>query len=364
MTEPATATAAPPAPAKPAVSRLRTWGAKLLLLFCACGLGLGVLEWGVRRFFPAFNPKAQVPFLRKPGGFALGPPLQTVRQATPKGDYDSLIHFNEDGFRDTKNLRDSRETDWFALGDSYTLGWGVEESERFSNRLEQNLATNGSPARVFNIAIPDNIIGYQRLLKYAESRGAKVRHLIVGICMENDLCDYTDGKSAWDLMPEAGGPATSKKEALRRWFKNHSALYIGLSFTLQKLPVMRRLLERTGVARDIEELSGKNEWNETVLKTSRDELVKLVAGRDALVLIIPSRHLWKGDNQATELRVHEAFVRMARESGVNVVDVKSALEAQGDPLACYFKTDPHWNARGHAVGAAELWKAMRARGGK
>jgi hypothetical protein len=55
---------------------------------------------------------------------------------------------------------------------------------------------------------------------------------------------------------------------------------------------------------------------------------------------------------------------MAREAGVNVVDVKSALEAQGDPLACYFKTDPHWNARGHAVGAAELWKAMRARGGK
>jgi len=302
-----------------------------------------------------------VPFLRQPGGFGLGPPLQTVRQSTPKGDYDSLIHFNEDGFRDSKNLCDSRSTDWFALGDSYTLGWGVEENERFSNRLEQALATNANPARVFNIAIPDNIIGYQRLLKYAESRGAKVRHLVIGICMENDLCDYTAGKSAWDLLPEAGGPATSTKEAVRRWFKSHSALYIGASYALQKSPRMRRLLERAGVARDIDELSGKNEWNETVLKTSRDELVKLVAGRDALVLIIPSRHLWKGDNQETEKRVHEAFVRMAREAGLTVIDVKPTLEAQGDPLSCYFKTDPHWNARGHAVAAGELLKAIQAR---
>jgi len=355
-----------PAPAKapgPSGSRLRRFAGKFFLLFLAVTISLALLELTVRRLFPFFNPHAQVPFILTTNGIGLGPPLQTVRQATPKGDYDSLIRFNEDGFRDARNLREARESDWFALGDSYTIGWGVQEHERFSNRLEEDFKTNGIQARVFNVAIPDNIIGYQRLLKYAESRGPKIRHLIVGICMENDLRDYRDGKSAWDLMPQPTAPA-SGKEAVRRWLKSHSALYIAASFSLQKVPVLRGLLERAGIARDIDQLTGKNEWNEIVLKTSRDELVKLVSGRDALLLIIPARHLWRGDNIETENRIHSAFVGLLREAGLEVLDLKPALEAQGEPLSCYFKTDPHWNARGHAVAARELFKAIQARGSK
>jgi hypothetical protein len=119
-----------------------------------------------------------------------------------------------------------------------------------------------------------------------------------------------------------------------------------------------------GIARSIDELTGHNEWNETVLKTSRDELVKLVAGREALILIIPSRNLWQGNYIPTEQRVHEAFVRMLREAGLNVLDAKPLLEAAGDPLSCYFKTDPHWNARGHAVAGRALFKAIRNRAQK
>lgn len=95
------------------------------------------------------------------------------------------------------------------------MGWGVDEDKRFSNLLEEHLKDCGPPApRVFNIAIPDNIVGYQRLLKYAESRGAKVRRMVVGICMENDLRDYHDGKSQRDLSenPEV---TPSRKESAR-----------------------------------------------------------------------------------------------------------------------------------------------------
>jgi hypothetical protein len=116
-----------------------------------------------------------------------------------------------------------------------------------------------------------------------------------------------------------------------------------------------------GISRNIDELSGKNEWNETVLKSSRDELLKVVSGRDALVLIIPARRLWHGDNMEMEKRVHEAFVRMLREAGLTVLDLKPMLEEGGEPLRHYFKTDPHWNASGHAVAARELFKTIAAR---
>jgi len=342
-------------------AKWRTLAAKLLIVAVSSLLCIVVLEVAVRALFPYFRPSAQIPFVPQPGGFALGPPLQSVRQATPKGDYDLAIRFNEDGFRDTKNLREATASDWFAVGDSYTIGWGVEADDRFSNRLERLFQTNQVPARVFNIAIPDNFVGYQRLVAYAESRGPKIRHLIVGVCMENDLCDYTPHRSSSEMMAAPGGLGKSKKEAVRRWFKKHSALYIGASFTLQKIGFLRKFLERAGIARDVQALSGYNEWNETVLNTSRDELVKLVSGRDALVLIVPSRLMWQGNQRDVEIRVHETFIRMLHDAGVEVVDPKAAMEASGDPLSYYFKTDPHWNPRGHEIGARELFKAFQAR---
>lgn len=354
---------------------VRRIGAKLLLLFVTLGLCLVLLELAARLLLPWSNPRVQIPYQRTTNGIALGPRNQTVRLATPKGDYDLLLHFNEDGFRDAKNLREASEADWFALGDSYTLGVGVQEAERFSNLLEEAFKTNGpalSGARVFNIAIPDNIIGYQRLLKYAESRipalagKGGVRHLVVGVCMENDLWDYHEGRSSWDIPLGADSPgaaadgAGAKRVPLRQWFKSHSALYITASYELQKIPFLRRWLERSGIARNVEQLAGQNEWNETILTSSRDEVLKLVGGRDAFVLIVPSRLLWHGHNQETERRVHETFVRLLREAGVRVVDPKEALEKQGAPLDCYFKTDPHWNARGHAIATRELFEAIRS----
>jgi hypothetical protein len=217
----------------------------------------------------------------------------------------------------------------------------------------------GLPA-VFNIAIPENIIGYQRLLAYAESNRAQVGHLVVGICMENDLRDYSEGKSAAD---RDFGPRVqaSKKERFRAWVQRRSALWVAASHILQRYSFMRRILEKVGIARNIHVSSGKNEWNEKALQTSRDEVLKLVLNRDALILIIPARHLWHGDNISTENRVHEAFVRSLREAGLNVLDLKPVLEQSGAPLSHYFKTDPHWNAQGHAVAARELFKAIRSR---
>ena len=352
-----------PKAGKPAAprSRLRSFAARMLLLIVTLGLCLAIMEIAVRILCPYFRPEAQVPYhFNSAAGIVLGTPNSTARQATPKGDYDSVIHYDADGFRDSKNLNECRASDWVVLGDSYTMGWGVLENERFSTLLEQAFKENSrSPSlRVFNAAMPDNIIGYQRMLKYAESRGASVSNVIVGICMENDLCDYRDGKSAWDDIAGSKSSGT-KKENLRSWFKAHSALYIAASYSLQKIRFLRGLMEKAGIARDIDTLTGKAEWNETVLRTSRDEVVKLVAGRRHLILIIPSRRLWEGQEKEIQLRIHEGFVSLLRESGLNVLDLKAAFEAQGDPISLYYKTDPHWNPRGHAVAARELFRAIQ-----
>ena len=326
-------------------------GAILVITLSIC---LILLELAVRWFLPGFDPKRQIPFRKTANGGALGLPSQTVRQRTPKGDYDLPITFNADGFRDSRDFRQSRPEDWYVLGDSFSFGWGVTEDQRFSNVLDRYFQSNGMPVRVFNIAIPENILGYQRILAYAENLGANARHLVVGICMENDLRDYTDGRSAADGYLERG----PRKELVRAWFKDHSALYIATSFVLQSSSWSRRLFQKVGISRDVQGLSGKNEWNPKVLQSSRDEVLKLVSGRNAVILIIPARRLWHGDNMETEKRVHDTFIGLLREAGLRVVDMRPVFEQTADPLAHYFKTDPHWNAQGHAVAGGELFKAL------
>jgi len=334
---------------------------RLSLLVASTVASLLLLEGAVRWLLPYYAPNRQIYFHAVPGeGIAVGLKSQTVRQRTPKGDYDLPIRFNAHGFRDVKDLRDSRNSDWFVLGDSYSMGWGVPEEQRFSNVLESYLATKGRNEQVFNIAIPEDILGYQHLLSYAERHGAKVHHLIVGICMENDLRDYSDGQTAFE-RGRHGATSSSNRQLLRSWLKQNSALYLATSFSLQKVPFLRHLVEKVGLARNIHLLTGENEWNEEVLISSANKLVELVSDRDALILIIPSRRLWQGDSIPTEERVHAAFLRLLREAGLQVLDLKNPFESSGAPLAHYFLTDPHWNNLGHSVAGHELFRAIHAR---
>ena len=347
---------------KPArsASRQRRLTGKVLLLGVTSFICVLLLEAAVRGLLPFYAPGSQIGFIPTTNGIVLGPANGASRQVTPKGDFDVTSRFNAEGFRDGKNFREAQSNDWFAVGDSFTMGWGVAEEERFSNQLEKMLAAAGEPARIFNIATPDNIIGYQRLVRHAESRGANVRRMVVGICMENDMQDYRDGQGAWDRVPGAAQSAAGvRRNSLRDWLKNHSALYVALSFNLQRVAFLRGVLEKAGVARNAAQLSRRNEWNEEAVRQSAAETVKLVAGRPAVVLIIPARLLWAGDNRATERRMHDAFISELQKAGLRVVDMKPVLEKTGDPLACYFQSDPHWNAKGHALAAQELFKALQ-----
>ena len=337
---------------------LKGLSGKLALLTASTGICLLLLEFIVRALFPFFNPRAQIPFYATEDNFFLGPISQQVRQATPKGDYNVRVSFNQYGFRDTKDLRDSSEQDIFVVGDSFSMGWGVEENQRYSNLLESKLAR-----RVFNISIPEDIRGYTKLVKYAEKCGGTVRNLIIGVCLENDLRDYSDGRTGAEIFQEGktGKSSVSLVEKTRAWLWSHSALYIGVSYTLQKSPLARHLLESIGVARNIDRLIPNNEFNEQVLMSSRDELVKLATNYDSVILIIPSRALWHGKKMEEENKVHERFVRLLRQAGLRTVDMKPEFEQGGQPLSNYFSTDPHWNPSGHAAAARALLAAFQTR---
>jgi hypothetical protein len=257
------------------------------------------------------------------------------------------VTFNRHGLRDTKDFAQSTTNDLFVLGDSFAFGWGVAEGERYSNLLEKRLH-----APVYNLGIPGNLRDYQSRLRFVEQRGARVRHLVFGICMENDLANYEH------LEATPAHRKMSRKRRLTNWVREHSALVTFTSFTLQRHEFTRSLLERLGLATSIDSMTLKNDFDPEVLASSRNEVLKIATNYHALVLIVPSRALWYGHNTVIEERVHERFVQMLREAGLMVVDAKPAFEKSGRPLSCYFTTDPHWNSHGHALAAESIVEAM------
>jgi len=318
------------------------WVARLILLSASSLLALLVCEAGVRLFLPYYRPSRQIAFHRNADGVTLGAPGERVRVSTPKGDWDIEVTFNRYGLRDPKDLAQSQPGDLFVVGDSFTFGWGLNDGLRYSDLLAEKL---GKP--VYNIAIPGDLRDYAALLRYAEGHGAKVANLIIGVCMENDLKDYRVSDAA--LPPPARLP-------LREWMKMHSALYLCASHVLQARLHTGALLQKLGIARNVDQLTGQNIFSEEILASSRDQVLTLAAGRRAVVLLIPSRGLWSGGNMEIEKRVHERFAALLGEAGLTVVDMRPHFELSGTPLNYYFTTDPHWNATGHAAAAAALAK--------
>lgn len=326
----------------------------LLVFIISSVAGIVFLEVAVRAILPWYDPARQICFYQNSDGVPIGKPNDVIRQRTPKGDFDLFSRFNKYGFRDGKDLATSREGDIFVLGDSFSFGWGIQDGQRYSDRLEKLL---GKP--VYNIAIPTDLEGYEKLLKYARSHGAWISRLIVGLCMENDLRDYSVIKVKPEPVREHfrwGG------WDWRGFFKTHSAVYLAFSYELQKIPVLKRFLEKKGLARDIEGLVHKNVLDEQVLRSSRDEILKMVHSvNSAVVLVIPSRMLWAGAHHAVELAVHERMIDLLKSAGVEVVDMRPYLEKGGKPLDYYFKTDPHWNKEGHALAAQALAEYLKVR---
>jgi hypothetical protein len=328
-------------------SRRRRWLARLIVLGGSLIFVVLLAEVLVRIFLPAFNPRKQLAAEIQPGGFPLCPKNATLRQATPKGDFDIMVSTNALGFRDSQDPRQAKPNALFAVGDSFTFGFGVQAHERYSERLAAAL---GEP--VYNVAVWENFIGYQRLLKYVESQGVSVRRLVVGVCMENDLEDYSAGKSVTDRETAAG-------IGMRAWLQTHSALYLAMSHAIQKVVFLRRIAEATGISRTRGDNVFPSVYDEKVLAGCRDEVLKVVGDRKAVILIVPSRGLWMGGDEATVARIHDRFVILLKEAGLAIADPKARLESGGKPLDYYFKTDPHWNAEGHRVAAEVLAEVVR-----
>jgi hypothetical protein len=327
---------------------------KFVITVGAAFVGLLIIEGVARLAVPAYNPSGRVAFTVLPDGTPIGPSGAVRRLVKSTGDYNVEVKFNSFGFRDSKSIQVSGADSIFVVGDSFGFGWGVEEPQRFSNLLEDRLGR-----LVFNISSAAvDLDGYDNLLHYAERNGAHIGTLIVSVCMENDLREY--GKEEEGAEDAAAPSPRAYVSGVKAYLTEHSAIYGLATVVIHRVPWLERAAARAGLVIPNLAAIAVSDTSDDAVRSSAGRLRRLVASRRSIILIVPSRALWTGTDAHRRQagRTHEMFVRLLRQAGLRVADVRAAFERAGNPLGLHFANDGHWNAEGHRIAADALARGI------
>ena len=323
----------------------------LLLLTSSIFLALGICELCIRYLLPQFNPQKLLVFDNKiSDNVALGTPNSIQRHRKNTGDFDVEIRFNSSGLRDKLLPSSLTEQGILVTGDSFTFGFGVKEEERFSDLARQKTGIN-----LVNASAPTDILGYKDLLAYTKSLGAKPKTLIVGICMENDIKDYS--KANEKLQPSG--------KAQKSWFfpikvfaTNNLAIYNLFTAIVHTNDTAKQVAIKLGVLTPNLDGIYNTIYNSAAIESTANQIDELLSTtNNNLVLIIPSRRLWIGKSQEREaaLNIHKHLIAtLMKNPNLKVIDTKKAMEDSGNPLQFHFANDGHWNASGHELAASLL----------
>ena len=349
--------------------RMRTAGINLtglprkaLLAVVTLVAALAVQEVAVRLALPSYNPVNHLRFeVNDPTLPPLGRPLTKRQLVKNSGDYSVHVAFNRFGLRDDRDISLARSDDYVVVGDSFAFGWGVEETQRLSERLEAQLGR-----KVYNLAIPADIKGYEKLLDYAEAQGAQIDNVVLALNMGDDI--------AIDAVENTGVPqsALAKPDTvpavlpiIKEFLLTNSALYFSVTSVIHRSDILKRLLIELGLVVDVARITRTGPDAEAIATTVAHLQTLSRRYKNFTVLLIAQRSLWSGGEiQEAARRDHANFVAALKESAVDFIDTKPLIESgSAQPLVYYFDNDAHWRASGHDLAAAALAKHLAATGG-
>jgi lysophospholipase L1-like esterase len=322
------------------------WLVNLLVISVSIAIALILAETGTRLFIYFFKPNVMT--LDDELGWTHRP---NVCRTYYIEDHDALVETNALGLRGTLYTGTSHHTRVLILGDSFTDGLEVSNSELFSVILDQ--------ARPDLEIVNAGVGGYgtvQELLALERLEPIIRPDLVILMVYVNDLTDnvmpfyggygprpYVDHEGSirpivWDsfdplLLPFPG----------RRWLHEHSLLAYLVRNRLW-LPF-----------RQAELSSYIDGWRtarpeDTKWKLLQGLVSKASNGRNLLVVALPTRDDVQSNDRQFALRIKE----LAAHADATFLDLQPVLRPEH-----FFVNDIHWNPFGHRVVASHLNKVLK-----
>ena len=202
------------------------------------------LEWLARRVEKARPPKPVAEYLwdweeRWEGDFYT---VASNASGWPQGQ-----EWNADGLRDVAHPADKLEGDWriAVLGDSVTLGAGLEAAEAFPQVLQAALDAEGQRIEVMNVALWGWSTRQQRIAWERIARHYRPDQAILAVCL-NDLAELQNNLS----RPPRWLARLHERSALARWAVDAQGREIGSVEELFREPEARRVRQAFALFHD------------------------------------------------------------------------------------------------------------------
>lgn len=302
-------------------------------------------------------------------------------------EYWTIISINQIGLRgrDVARRKPPGSYRILMLGDSFTLGKGVEDSETFSALLERRLDAPGRHVEVLNAGVDS----YSPLLSYLALREefADLQPDLVVLNLDmSDLVQeaYYRSIAVYDDHGGISGVsarATSRslRERARSWINNN--LYFGRLFVYYADRLANDLSAASAVELAKPELLAHTlkddrqdrteQWDGLFDSLSRIKSLCDEHGIQFLLTVYPWGHQvndreWVPGRYVSvpegaeisdrSVRTVEAF---ARRNGIDLLNLFPAFRSRQAEGPLYFHYDMHWRPKGHEVMAEELERRIR-----
>jgi lysophospholipase L1-like esterase len=291
-------------------------------------------------------------------GWAQEPGQQGMFE-TPQ--FQTVVRINENGLRDRERSYE-RQDDIkriLVLGDSFAWGYGVEESERFSQRLEAALDVEVINAGVSGYSTDQELLWYR-------SEGIKYEtDLVILVLAGNDVGDndrqlvstiYYKPKFVLDrgqlVLQGYPVPKTSPRGRFIYFLSQRSALAY---FLVQRYFDLLSLYDKLKVDSDhaIAPVAGAIAERESFELTIAliDEIRNIAESRKAKFMIVATDRWWNTPSEET----YQDFISTLRGEGFLVLDVESMSGFDREEML--IPDDGHWTQSGHEF-VAEKIKAL------
>ena len=340
--------------------------ARIALLLATVAVVLGAFELGLRAFWGGYYLKGDRTYVMPSAtrGWANSPSTTAVYG---EAEFRFDVNHNELGFRgpEVSPEKSPGKLRVLMLGDSFTYGIGVADSETFSARLEAldpRLEVLNSGVNGYGTA--------QELLLLRDQGLALHPDVVMVVFFWNDVGNnyarvfprfsLSDDALAW---PEPIAVDATRPPPKRHAWLRHSYVYRFVSDRLKIVGYRLRLLLHLPLetADFVVEADREAAWQLTgaLLREIRDQAASV--GARTLVAMIPDQVQVEPDVSVLGLEpadyaVQERVRAICAALGIRFVDLFPALRAEyaraGEPL--YYAKDRHLRARGHAIVAQAL----------
>jgi hypothetical protein len=288
-------------------------------------------------------------------GYVLNPGFEGIIQ---REEFKTKIHINKNGLIG-KSYEEKTDSIYriLVLGDSFAFGFGVEENETFSIKLEK-LLNAGSRQRyeVINAGVP----GYGTVdqLNFLKSRGKDIKPdlVIMQFLSDNDFSENTWPANTWADVKD--GWLTVKND------KNHSSNIIPSwreveSFFKNNFHSAKFLSERVGYLLLKSGLIGddlkKNLWGEIISgeeeKIFKEAVVEVFNytrenSSDFIFLFTTGQGQVLSDKDPN-LFSEDLVRNTMSKNNIQWINVYRIMRMYEEKNSLYYKIDGHWNSAGH-----------------